>query len=249
MAPPDARTAPDHALQLRRDWLETSGRDNHRAMADNDSRAGKRYDDPVIRSFLDRLHAPHDAALERAFATPEENPEIPAIMLGASEARLLELLLRIHGTRKAVEVGTLVGYSALRMAAAIGPGGKLWTIEYDPKHAELARQNVALAGFEDRVEVLVGKGMEVLPTIEQHGPFDAVFIDADKESYHLYGAWAARHLRSGGLLIADNAYVFGNLLADTAQGRSVKQLHEDVARHFDSVCIPTPDGLLLGIKR
>jgi caffeoyl-CoA O-methyltransferase len=218
-------------------------------MADNDSRAGKRYDDPVVRSFLDRLHAPHDEALKQAFAGPEENPEIPAIMLGPSEARLLELLLRIHGARKAVEVGTLIGYSALRMAAGMGPEGKLWTIEFDPMHAEVARQNVARAGFQDRVEVLVGKGMEVLPSIEQHGPFDAVFVDADKESYHLYGAWAARHLRRGGLLIADNAYVFGNLLTDTPAGRAVKQLHEDVARHFDSVCIPTPDGMLLGIKR
>jgi caffeoyl-CoA O-methyltransferase len=218
-------------------------------MADNDSRAGKRYDDPVIRSFLDRLHARHDAALERAFASPQDNPEIPAIMLGPSEARLLELLLRIHGTRKAVELGTLVGYSALRMAAAMGPEGKLWTIEYEPLHAEIARQNIALAGFQDRVEVLVGKAMDVLPTIEQHGPFDAVFLDADKESYHLYGAWATRHLRKGGLLIADNAYVFGNLLADTDAGRSVKRMHEEVARQFDSVCIPTPDGMLLGIKR
>jgi caffeoyl-CoA O-methyltransferase len=218
-------------------------------MADNDSRAGKRYDDPAIRSFLDKLHAPHDEALERAFTAPRQNPEIPAIMLGPSEGRLLELLLRIHGTRKAVELGTLAGYSALRMAAALGPEGKLWTIDSEPLHAEVARQNIALAGFQDRVEVLVGKAMDVLPTIEQHGPFDAVFLDADKESYHLYGAWATRHLRPGGLLIADNAYVFGNLLTDTAPGRNVKRMHEEAAEHFHSVCISTPDGMLLGIKK
>ncbi|HWN70315.1 MAG TPA: class I SAM-dependent methyltransferase, partial [Haliangium sp.] len=160
-----------------------------------------------------------------------------------------EILLRMHGARRVVELGTLAGYSALRMAAALGPDGKLWTIDNEPLHAEVARQNIALAGYQDRVEVLVGKGMAVLPTIEQHGPFDAVFLDADKESYHLYGAWAARHLRTGGLLIADNAYVFGNLLADTAAGRSVRQMHEEAARHFHSVCIPTPDGLLLAIKK
>ena len=218
-------------------------------MADNDSRAGKRYDDPEIRSFLDKLHAPHDAALEQAFKAPKQNPEIPAIMVGPSEGRLLEILLRIHGARRAVELGTLAGYSALRIAAALGPDGKLWTIDSEPLHAEVARQNIALAGYQDRVEVLVGKGMEVLPTIEQHGPFDVVFLDADKESYHLYGAWATRHLRTGGLLIADNAYVFGNLLTDTAAGRNVRQMHEEVARHFHSVCIPTPDGLLLAIKK
>lgn len=218
-------------------------------MADNDSRAGKRYDDPAIRGYLDKLHATHDEALERAFSTPKQNPDVPAIMLSPSEAKMVELLLRLHGARKVVEVGTLVGYSALRIAAAMGPTGKLWTIEYDATHAEIARANIAAGGHGDRVEVLVGKGVDMLATLEGHGPFDAVFIDADKESYHLYGAWATRHLRQGGLLIADNAYVFGNLLGDTAAGRSVKQLHEDVARHYDSVCIPTPDGVLVGIKK
>jgi caffeoyl-CoA O-methyltransferase len=222
---------------------------NHPAMADNDSRAGKRYDDPAIRSYLDKLHAAHDQGLERAFTTPQQNPDIPAIMLSPSEAKMVELLLRMHGSKKVVEVGTLVGYSALRIAAAIGPAGKLWTIEYDATHAEIARANIAAAGHGDRVEVLVGKGVDVLATLEGHGPFDAVFIDADKESYHLYGAWATRNLRAGGLIIADNAYVFGNLLGDTAAGRSVKQLHEDVAAHYDSVCIPTPDGVLIGVKK
>lgn len=218
-------------------------------MADDDSRAGKRYDDPAIRAFLDKLHAPHDQALESAFQAPQQHPDIPAIMLGPSEGRVLELLLRIQGARKAVEIGTLAGYSALRMAAALAPGGKLWTIEYDAHHAEVARGNIAAGGFEDRVEVLLGKGVDVLPTIERHGPFDVVFLDADKESYHLYGAWATRNLRAGGLLVADNAYAFGNLLDDTAVGRSVRKLHEDVARDYHSVCIPTPDGMLLGIKK
>lgn len=218
-------------------------------MADKDSRAGRRYDDEAIRTFLDRLHAPHDQALERAYQAPQQNKDMPAIMLAPTEARLVELLLRIHGARKVVELGTLAGYSALRIAAALGAGGKLWTLEYDPTYAEIARDSIATAGYQDRVEVLVGKALDVLPSIEQHGPFDAVFIDADKESYHQYGAWATRHLRTGGLLIADNAYAFGNLLGDTAAGRSVRQLHEDVARDYHSVCISTPDGLLLGIKK
>lgn len=218
------------------------------SMADNDSRAGKRYDDPAIRAYLDQRHAPHDAILERAFTAPQHQ-DIPAIMLGPSEARLVELLLRLQGAEKAVELGTLAGYSALRMAAGLRPGGKLWTVEMDPAHAEVARANIAAAGLRVQVEVVVGKALEVLPGLEAHGPFDAVFLDADKESYHRYGAWAARHLRSGGLLIADNAYAFGDLLGDTPTGRSVKQLHEDVAQAFHSVCVPTPDGLLVGIKK
>ena len=215
-------------------------------MADNDSRAGLRYQTPEILQFVQRVHASHDPALSRAFATPEG---VPAIMVGPSEGRLLELLLRLAGARKVVELGTLVGYSAIRMARSLPDDGRLWTIEFEPRHAELARANLAAAGLAARVEVLVGAGADVLPTIEPHGPFDAVFVDADKVGYATYGRWAARNLRRGGLLLGDNAYLFGELLEDSDRGRAMRTFHEEAAQAFDSVCIPTPDGLLLGIKR
>ncbi|WP_428262167.1 O-methyltransferase [Haliangium sp.] len=217
-------------------------------MADQDSRAGKRYDSAEIRDFVNRLHAPHDAVLGRAFDAPAQHG-MPAIMLGPSEARLLELLVRMIGARKAVEIGSLAGYSALRIAAALPPDGRLWTIEFDPGHAEVTRTNLAEAGFGDRAEVLVGRGLDVLPGLVAHGPFDAVFLDADKESYRDYGVWAADNLRPGGLVVADNAYAFGTLLGDTPLATSVRTLHEEVARRFHSVCIPTPDGLLIGLKK
>jgi caffeoyl-CoA O-methyltransferase len=215
-------------------------------MADNDSRAGARYHTTEILDYVGRVHAGHDPALRRAFATPEG---VPAIMVGPSEGRLLELLLRLAGARKVVEVGTLIGYSAIRMARALPADGKLWTIEYDPRHAELARDNIAAAGLADRVEVLVGAGADVLPTLDGHGPFDAVFIDADKQSYAIYGRWAAKHLRKGGLLLGDNAFLFGELLEDSERGRAMRAFHEEAAQSFESVCIPTPDGLLLGIRQ
>lgn len=215
-------------------------------MADQDSRAGVRYATPAILDFVDRVHAGHDAGLARAFAVPEG---VPAIMVGPSEGKLLELLCRMAGVRRAVEVGTLAGYSAIHLARALPPDGHLWTIEYEPRHAEIARGNLAAAGVADRVTVVVGAGTEVLPTLEPHGPFDAVFIDADKVSYAFYGAWAARHLRRGGLVLGDNAYLFGELLDDSDRGRAMRAFHEQVARDFDSVCIPTPDGLVLGIRK
>jgi caffeoyl-CoA O-methyltransferase len=101
----------------------------------------------------------------------------------------------------------------------------------------------------NKVEVLVGAGLQVLPSLERHGPFDAVFIDADKENYDGYGRWAARHLRPGGLLLGDNAYLFGELLADDARAAAMRRFHEEAAAAFDTTCIPTPDGLLLGIRR
>jgi caffeoyl-CoA O-methyltransferase len=215
-------------------------------MADQDSRQGKRYQTPAISKYVDDTHAGHDAALAQAFAVPEG---IPAIQVGPSEGRLLYLLLRLVGARNVVEVGTLVGYSAIHMARALPPDGHLYTIEFEPKHAEVARANIARAGLSDRITVVVGAALDVLPTLEQHGPFDAVFIDADKVNYDRYGMWATQHLRRGGLVLGDNAYLFGELLDDSDRGRAMRAFHEHVARTCDSVCVPTPDGLVVGIKK
>jgi caffeoyl-CoA O-methyltransferase len=215
-------------------------------MADKDSRAGKRYDTQQIIDYVNRVHASHDAGLAQAFAVPEG---IPQIMVGPSEGRLLYLLMKLVGAKKVVEVGTLVGYSAIQMARALPSGGTLWSIEYDPKHAEVARKNLAAAAVADRVEVLVGAGVDVLPTLVGNGPFDAVFIDADKQNYDRYGEWAIANLRTGGIVLGDNAYLFGELTEDTERARAMRGFHERVAAACDSVCLPTPDGLVVGIKR
>ncbi|MEZ4404507.1 MAG: O-methyltransferase [Kofleriaceae bacterium] len=215
-------------------------------MADHDSRAGERYATPAILDWCSRCHADHDPALARAFATPAG---VPAIMVGPSEGQLLGLLCRLAGVRRAVEVGTLVGYSAIHIARALPADGRLWTVELDPVHAGLARANLAAAGLADRVTVVEGAGVERLPDLVEHGPFDAVFIDADKPSYDHYGRWAVANLRPGGLVLGDNAYLFGDLLADDPSAHAMRQFHQTVAAHCDSVCIPTPDGLVVGIKR
>jgi caffeoyl-CoA O-methyltransferase len=129
---------------------------------------------------------------------------MPAIQLGPPEAKLVGLLLSLIRAERVVEIGTLAGYSAIRMARALPPGGRLWTIEADPKHASVARKNVEAAGLSRRVTVVEGLALEVLPSLEQRAPFDAVFVDADKSTYDLYGRWAAKNLRRGGLLLGDN---------------------------------------------
>ncbi|MBA3396264.1 MAG: O-methyltransferase [Deltaproteobacteria bacterium] len=215
-------------------------------MADKDSRAGSRYTTPAILDYVNRTHAPHDAALAQAFEVPEG---IPAIQVGPSDGRMLYLLMRLINATKVVEVGTLVGYSAIHIARGLAPTGRLWSIEFEPRHAEIAHANLAAAGLADRVSVLVGAGREILPTLAQEAPFDAVFIDADKVSYDFYGAWALENLRPGGLVIGDNAYLFGELTEDSDRGRAMRSFHEQVAAACDSVCVPTPDGLVVGIKR
>lgn len=215
-------------------------------MADTATRAGERPATPAILDYVNRVHAPHDAGLARAFAVPDG---IPAIQLSPSDGKLIGLLLRLAGAAKVVELGTLVGYSAIHMARALAPGGHLWSIEYEPRHAEVARANLEAAGVADRVTVLVGAGRKLLPTLVDRAPFDAVFIDADKANYAHYGQWAIDHLRPGGLVLGDNAYLFGELLGDSDRGRAMRAFHELVAAHCDSVCATTPEGLVIGIKR
>jgi caffeoyl-CoA O-methyltransferase len=216
-------------------------------VADPDSRAGLGYATREILDWLAALHAPHDAALARAFDAPEKQG-MPAIQLGPSEGKALELLLRIAGAKKVVEVGTLAGYSAIRAARALPADGHVHTVEFDPRHARVARENIAAAGLAERVTVHEGPGLEVLPRLVRFGPFDAVFIDADKGNYDRYGRWAAENTRKGGLLVGDNAFLFGRLLEDSPEAAAMRRFHEEAREHFDTVCLPTPDGMLLGVR-
>ncbi|MGB8331305.1 MAG: O-methyltransferase [Polyangiales bacterium] len=216
-------------------------------MADQDSRAGNGYATPQILDYAARTHHPHDEGLERAFRAPARLG-MPEIQLGPSEGRLLEILLRLADARNVVEVGTLAGYSALWMARALPAGGRLWTIESESEHAEVAATLIEQAGFADRVTVIRGDAAEELPKLNDFGPFCAVFLDADKGRYDLYGRWATDNLRAGGLLIADNAYLFGRLLDESEDARAMRRFHEETAVNYRSVCVPTPDGLVVGVR-
>jgi caffeoyl-CoA O-methyltransferase len=216
-------------------------------MADQHSRAGERYATAQILDFVAQAHHPDDAALRRAFEAPARHG-MPEIQVGPAEGRLLEILLHLIGAKRVVEVGTLAAYSALWMARALPAGGRLWTVESDAEHARVAREVIAEAGVEDRVTLLEGDAAELLPKLSDSGPFCAVFLDADKGRYDRYGRWAAENLRDGGLLIGDNAYLFGRLLDQSDEAQAMRRFHLEMAEQFRSVCIPTPDGLALGLK-
>jgi caffeoyl-CoA O-methyltransferase len=216
-------------------------------MADMTSRAGESYATPLVISWLHATHTTHDAALSHAFDAPTNNG-MPAIQVGPAEGALLALLLQMVGARKVVEIGTLAGYSAIHMARALPEDGHLWSLEFDAKHAAVARANIDAAGLSGRVTVIDGPALESLPALECNGPFDAVFVDADKQNYDAYGRWAAKHVRKGGLLLGDNAFFFGHLLEDSPAANAMRRFHEEARNAFKTVCIPTPDGLLLGVK-
>jgi predicted O-methyltransferase YrrM len=154
----------------------------------------------VDQFFFGKIIA-QDAALEEA-QRAADSAGLPPISVTPSQGKLLHLLVRLHGARKVLEIGTLAGYSTIWMARALPLGGKLISLEYQPKHAEIARSNIERAGVSDLVEVRVGEALKTLPMLE--GPFDLVFIDADKQNNADYFQWALRLSRPGSVIIVDN---------------------------------------------
>lgn len=217
-------------------------------MADAASRLGRSYATPAILEYLASLHATMDLALARAFEAPAVHG-IPAIQVGPHEGSLLGWLTRMAGARRAVEVGTLAGFSTIHIARALSAAGVLYTCEIDPTHAAIASANLAVAGLSERAHVLLGDALDSLRALEREGPFDLVFLDADKGRYDVYAAWAAANLRLGGLLVADNVFFFGRLLSDEPDAQAMRRFHVLAASRFDSVVVPTPDGMLLGRLR
>ncbi|WP_138445307.1 O-methyltransferase [Sinomonas susongensis] len=146
---------------------------------------------------------------ERALRTAAERG-MPTIEVQPTAGKMLHLLVRMSQARRVLEIGTLAGYSTIWMAQALPEGGRLDSLEYLPEHAEVARANVAAAGLQDRVEIHVGPALETLPTLE--GPYDFVFVDADKQNDTNYLQWAVRLGRPGTVVVLDNAVWEGALL-------------------------------------
>ena len=158
----------------------------------------------VDRYVTDLFVAP-DAALESALAASSA-ADLPAINVSPAQGKLLHLLARAQGARNILEIGTLGGYSTIWLARALPAGGRLVTLEANPKHAVVARANIARAGLTRVVELRLGRAIETLPQLaaERLGPFDLIFIDADKPGYPEYLPWALELSHPGSLIIADN---------------------------------------------
>ncbi|SNY75877.1 Predicted O-methyltransferase YrrM [Nocardia amikacinitolerans] len=157
-----------------------------------------------------------DPDTEAALAANAE-AGLPAIDVSAAQGKFLSLLARSTGARRVLEIGTLGGFSTIWLARAVGKAGRVITLEYEPRHAEVARANVDKAGVGDRVDIRVGAALESLPVLEAEGsePFDLVFIDADKVNNSNYVRWALRLTRPGSVIIVDNV-VRGGSVADAA---------------------------------
>ena len=178
---------------------------------------------------------------------------IPQIWISPEQASFMQILLAASGAREVVEVGTLAGYAAIRMARALPDGGRVRTIELLEKHADFAREWAERSDARGKVEVHQGPGAEVLETFETDSA-DAIFIDADKEGYSTYLKEGLRIVRSGGLVMVDNAFGFGQLFHDTPEDSGVeviRRFNDEMARveELQSVIVPLGDGLWVGVRR
>lgn len=208
----------------------------------------------AIERYVWSTYAPEDPVL-REIRQRSSAAGLPDIQLTALDARHLEVLTRATGARRAVEIGTLGGYSGVAILRGLAADGTLDTFELDPAHARVAEETFRKAGFAARARVHVGPALERLRTIEAAGPYDLCFIDADKRGYPAYLDWAARNLRAGGLVIGDNAFLFGELGAAKSGAsdetlNAMRAFHQRLAsgEQFRATTLPTGEGLALGVR-
>jgi predicted O-methyltransferase YrrM len=178
---------------------------------------------------------------------------LPPIAISADEGRLLQVLLTAINARRVLEVGTLGGYSAICMARALPPGGHLLSIEIDDKHAAFARKYIDRAGLGERIEVRVGRALDVLPSLDGER-FDAIFLDADKEPLPTYFEWGVRLVRPGGLIIGDNTLWGGRVYESNEMDEKTRAVREFNRRMASDprvlgIIVPTHDGVAVGVVK
>ena len=205
-------------------------------VAEPDPKALDEMFNHVLNTEDDALTAAREAA---------DAAGMPAIEVSAQHGKLLYLLATAMRAGRVLEIGTLAGYSTINLARAVGPGGRVVTLEYEPDHADVARASLTRAGVEDRVEVIVGAALDTLPRLAERGEtFDLIFIDADKENNVAYVEWAIKLGRAGSIIVVDNIARFGRVLepaADDHQARAVRDMLEMMGEHprLDAAAIQT----------
>jgi caffeoyl-CoA O-methyltransferase len=198
-----------------------------------------------IDGYIESLFAPKDEALESTLRE-SQRAGLPEIHVSPNEGKLLRLFAELAGARRILEIGTLGGYSTINLARGMPDDGLLISLEIDEYHAEIARQNVERAGLGEGVEIRVGDARKLLAQLAEgdEGPFDLIFIDADKESYPEYLDWSLRLSREGSLILGDNAIRGGSVLdSQDATARATREFNERIASD------PRLSGIVLPLIR
>lgn len=212
----------------------------------------------TVDAYIRNLLAPEDAALKDTIESLDREG-LPQISVSANQGKFLQVMARLCNATKILELGTLGGYSTIWLARALPENGKIITVEIDETHAGVAQANFKKAGIADKVDLRLGKALELLPHLvsTNEGPFDLIFIDADKPPYAEYFEWALRLSRPGTLIICDNVIREGKVLEEhpadpSAQG--AKRFNEVLAQHKDvtatilqTVGVKEHDGMALAV--
>ena len=199
----------------------------------------------AVDRYLTDLFAPSDAALDAALQASVA-AGLPPINVTPNQGKLLQLLAQTNGARNILEIGTLGGYSTIWLARALPPDGRLVTLEFEPKYADVARANLGRAGLDNAVELRLGRALDTLPQLaaERRGPFDFIFIDADKPGYPDYFTWALKLSRRGTLIVADNVVRKGAVIDTDSNDplvQGVRRFHELLAteKRVNAVVVQT----------
>ncbi|MCO5114193.1 MAG: O-methyltransferase [Bdellovibrionaceae bacterium] len=179
------------------------------------------------------------------------------IQISGSEGQMIKVLAKMIGAQKVVEIGTLLGFSTTWLLEAVGPKGKVWSFEKMSEHHRIAQELLKTEVEQNRLSLHLGDAIEELPKIESEGPFDMVFIDANKAAYLDYFNWAHRNLRSGGLIVADNTFLFGMVYQDETPPNHAKavavmrEFNQNLGEHpeYDAILIPTSEGMTIARKK
>ncbi len=212
--------------------------------------------DSKVISYVEEVFHPEDSILKEIRERSSQNG-LPEIQVGTMDGLHLEVLTRGIGAKKVVEIGTLGGYSGVCICRGLPRDGILFTFEMNPNHIEVARKSFSRAGFFDQVRIIEGSAIETLSKIESEGPFDLVFMDADKISYPFYLDWAAKNLRVGGVVLADNTFAWGMIsnqefenIEDKTAVTALRQFNHQAANggRFRATALPTGEGLTMAVK-
>jgi caffeoyl-CoA O-methyltransferase len=204
--------------------------------------------DPALEAYTEAHSSAQPPLLAELQAETRRSLDAPGMMVGAVEGRFLQMLVWATGARRVLEIGTFSGYSALSMAAGLPPDGRIITCEIEPRHAEVARRFVERSAFSDRIEIRLGPAIETIALLA--GPFDLVFIDADKTSYAAYYEAVLPKLAGRGLIVVDNTLWSGRVLDHTDESAdtvAIRAFNDMVAADPRVVCVQLPvrDGVTL----
>lgn len=206
--------------------------------------------------YIQELYTPEDQHLKAIQKSIKNDKHKTQMQLSPLEGKLLGMLLRLAKCKKVLEIGTLIGYSTAWIAKFLQPKSKIITIEKSSSSYQTAKDNLSNLPYPVKIEILHGNALEILPKLKDQAPFDAVFIDANKLSYPKYLEFACTYLKKGGLVVADNTFLFNQIFESSPDinvemWQAMRKFNTMLAdpSKFESIIIPTEEGLSLGIKK